>query len=279
MKKQQKNKYRKFFSVVVALIIIAIIALMVYNHFFPKVAKTYGRQKYCSGNVCIQPEVFELLPEYPADFGEIDFLVEHGEIPILENFTEGVPDENYYKQPEFYPTWETKGVNSFLSPTPGYFAMKGLGAYPGDIVIRPVKAGQDLIAITFFHSAWGVIKWQGVGLDVTYPTEGSTEMGKFSVVQDPAEVKNYFKVEVEPKNLLLEPTYPVFYPNWTQKVKINIHVNENTPPGKYLIGISVASPSPEFSQKWINELRLKYTEGGIAGIGRPNYQIFIEVVE
>lgn len=277
MRKQkiQKSKSKKYFLV----IIIFIVAIIAYNYFFPRAVEVYKRPKYCVGATCIQPEVFESLPDYPADFGQIDLLIEHAKIPILENFTGGVADENYYKQPEFYPTWESKGTEVFLSPTPGYFAMKGLGAYPGDIVIRPVKAGQDLITITFFHSAWGVIKWQGIGLEVIYPAEGNTEMGRFSVTQDPSEVKNYFEVEVEPKNMLVEPSYPVFYPEWSQKVKINIHINEITPPGKYLIGISVTNPSPELSEKWVKELRLRYTEGAIAGIGRASYQIFIEVVE
>lgn len=274
-----KKREAKSGKYILALIVIFVLAFAAYNYFFPNAVPNYVRPKYCLGTICIQPEVFESLPDYPTDFIEIDLLIEHSKIPILENFTEGVPDENYYQQPEFYPTWESKGTEDFLSPTPGYFAMKGLGAYPGDMVIKPVKAGQDLIAITFFHSGWGVIKWQGMGLEIIYPSEGSTEMGRFRVSQYPSKVKDYFDVKVEPRNILLEPSYPVFYPGWTQKVKFDIHINENTPPGKYLIGISAGSPPPELSAKWLKELRLRYTEGGIAGIGRANYQIFIEVVE
>ena len=102
-------------------------------------------------------------------------------------------------------------------------------------------------------------------------------MGTFVVDQDPSLVKNYFSVNITPDALLLEPNYPLFGLNWAQKVKIDVHVDKNTPPGKYLIGISPANPPKDLEAQWIKEHRLKYTSVGMFGIGRPTYQIFVEV--
>jgi hypothetical protein len=118
-----------------------------------------------------------------------------------------------------------------------------------------------------------------MSLVVTYPTNGETMMGMFTIEQDPDVVRNYFDVEITPNALLLDPTYPLFGPNWAQKVRIEVHVKENTPPGKYLIGISPTNPPKELESEWIREHRLKYTSVGTIGIGRPTYQIFVEVKE
>jgi hypothetical protein len=116
-----------------------------------------------------------------------------------------------------------------------------------------------------------------MSLVVTYPEKGQTGMGEFKVEQNPEKVKEYFNVSITPNTLLLYPNYPLFGKDWAQKVRIEIHVNEKTPPGKYLIGISAVNPPADLEAEWIRDYKLKYTSVGTVGIGRPTYQIFVEV--
>jgi hypothetical protein len=263
--------------------ILSLISQGILGQFIPQ-RELSSRPKYCDENGCIDESVvFRELPPYPKDFSEVDIMVENNRYPIAENFSKKIPDENYFKQPEFYPTWEDQGVPLYtpLKPgyRPGYVGVVGYGAYPGDIVVSPIEPGQNFLTVTYWHASWAVAKFQGMSLVVTYPTKGETMMGMFTVEQDPDVVRNYFDVEITPNTLLLDPTYPLFGPNWAQKVRIEVHVKENTPPGKYLIGISPTNPPKELESEWIREHRLKYTSVGTIGIGRPTYQIFVEVKE
>ncbi len=285
--KKKKISNRWVIVGIACLVIIGIFTLSLYSQgilgqFVPEQESFYFRPEYCDENGCIDENtVFRELPIYPEDFEEVDIMVENNRYPIAEDFSEKIPDENYYKQPEFYPLWEDQGVPFYtpLKPgyTPGYVGVVGYGSYPGDIIVSPIEPGQNFLTVTYWHTAWAVAKYQGMSLAINYPVKGETKMGMFKVNQDSEMVKNYFNVEITPNNLLLEPNYPLFGWNWAQKVKIDVHVNENTPPGKYLIGISPVDPPKDLESQWIKEHRLKYTSVGMVGIGRPTYQIFVEV--
>jgi len=246
-------------------------------------AKSSLRPDYCINGDCIDKSItFRELPSYPGDFNEVDVMVEKNQFPIAENFSEEIPDENYYLQPEFYPSWEDQGVPIYavLKPgyTPGFVGIIGYGSYPGDLLVDPIIPGQNFVAATYWHSSWGIAKFQGMSLIPTYPASGQTEMGLFVVTQDPSKVKDYFDVEITPNIILLDATYPLFGPEWVKKVKIDVHVKENTPSGKYLIGITPVDPPQEMQDQWIRKYRLKYTSVSMGGIGRPMYQIFVNVV-
>lgn len=270
---------------VVAVVIIAVVITLGYANLL----KTSVRPSYCDNKgSCIPQGVYDNLPEYPKDFNEIDIMVENSLLPIVENFTEGVPDENYFLQPEFYPTWETQGITYYTSlGTPGYtynyVGVAGYGSNPGSIVIRsqpgaPVRPGSDLLAVTYFYTSWGVRNYQGMGLGIVYPDSALTEAGQFQVVQNPEVVKNYFVVRTEPDVILLEPNFPVFKEGWAHKVRVFIHINDDTPPGQYVIGINPIAPPVDKDQEWFKLYRLRYyTLGGTIATERPTYQIFIQV--
>ena len=281
MKKSKKNRWF-IIAIALCIVFVAVFLFSLYSEGILQFNKSSLRPKYCDKNGCIdESTVFRELPPYPQDFREVDVMVENNKYPIAEKFSKELPDENYYKQPEFYPTWEDQGVPLYtpLKPgySPGYVGVIGYGAYPGDIIVRPIKSGQNFLTITYWHTAWAIAKYQGMGLTVTYPAKGETGMGLFVVDQNPDKVKDYFSVNISPTTLLLQPNYPLFGKDWAQKVKVDVHVNEKTPPGKYLIGISPVNPPADLETQWIRDYRLKYTSVGIAGIGRPTYQIFVEV--
>jgi hypothetical protein len=247
-----------------------------------------SRPQYCDENGCVPEAVFGLLPPYPTDLDTIYLLIYHNKIGLPEDFTTGVPDENYYKQPEFYPSWskDSKGYSIYtplsrLPYMPGHLGVFGYGAYPSQSIQTQVKAGDSFYAVTYLHASWGITKYQGIQLIVTYPEKGETMLGQFSVTQDP-NVSRYFTVEVNPKIILLEPNFPQFLYNWTYKIKAKITVSPDTPPGKYLIGVMTTDPPSEIEQQWIRKYRLGYTSAGLSGIGvgtgRPTWEIFVEVV-
>ena len=163
-----------------------------------------------------------------------------------------------------------------------YLGVKGYGAYPGDIIIQSkedasVKPGMDLEMVTYVHASWGVTKYQGMKLEIFYPESGISGFGIIKVQQDSNKVKDYFNINIDPNILLIEPSWPLFYSGWTQKVKIKIHINEDTPAGSYLIGISPVDPPYDLQMKWLRQYKFGYTNAGGIGLDRPTYQIFIVV--
>jgi len=282
MKKSKRKPHIRLKAVVI-LIIVVVVAGFVYLQ-FGKPSVTGIRPKHCDEKGCIPEGVFAKLPSYPEDLPIVYQLVYFQRIKVLENFSESVPDENYYKQPEFYPTWESTGIGfySLLREDElvqvSYPPSIGFGAYPGDQFFSIQKGGGRIDVISFWHSAWGVINWQGMELQTVYPTSGS--LFGFDIEQDPEEVEKYITVELIPNILLLEPSFPSFEPNWAQRVNMIIRVNETTPSGKYLVGVIAVDPPSFLADQWTRKYKLGYASVGSApvGIGRSTLQILIEIV-
>lgn len=199
------------------------------------------RPKHCLNEQCIPETIFEKLPPFPKNFSS-----EIGDV-----------EEVFYKQPEFYPNWKDQGIKFYLREPSPYVGVIGYGCYPGEIS-KKAQANQSLSFIFFIHTGWCVTKYQGMSLDLDYK-------------------KEYFDVKIEPKEILLEPTCPIFYPNWTQKVRVNVFVNGNTVPGKYFINITAVNPPKDIEEKWLNEFKKNYTQIGMVSIGRPLCQISLEI--
>jgi len=198
------------------------------------------RPKHCLNDKCIDSFVFSKLPPYPKDFSK--------EINSPESF---------WKQPEFY-NFEN-GINYYINPPHNYLGYFGLGAYPSDRRIK-LNAGGEVTTFTYFHTAWFVYTYQGVKLNVIMNEN----------------TKEYFEVTIEPDVILLEATFPLFEYNWTQKIFVKVKA-KNPPKGKYLIGIDVSEPPLEYSQKWFEKYGGRYTRGGPISVGRPPYQIEVNI--
>lgn len=219
-------------------------------------------------------DTFKNLPPLPQDFWEVDRRFQNGEITDYIDM-----GEQYWKQPEFYPTFENN-IDFMRNPEPGRIYAYGIGAYPGDIGVDAFPDSQFTVA-SFFFSSWLVQTYQGVSLEDVYPerTEIPTpdlQSINFTVTQNPAEVGKYFNVTFEPELFVIEPTSPVFNENWTRKVKVNIIVNNETPKGVYVIGVDTVPPPPDISEAWLKTYRA-YSDAGAFKVGRAPFQIVVFV--
>ncbi len=217
--------------------------------------------------------VFKNLPPFPTDFYETRVLVQYGKMDMQDFGPE------YWKQPEWYPNFEGPGVAMMQNPPMDRWGAWGLGAYPSDMLVV-TDQGTNFTATTYVYTSWLVKTYQGVGLETDYPAETAVpyEETGFKVVQDPEEAKKYFDVSFDPAYMLLEPAFPIFGENWTQKVLVKVHVKPDAKPGNYVIGVNAVAPPGDIEKQWFREYRTDYVTSSFAsGIERPYFQITVVV--
>lgn len=220
-------------------------------------------------------EVFANLPAFPQDFYAMKVLIEFGKISDI-----GSVGDEYWKQPEFYPNFETNGVAMMQTPPIGRWAPYGYGTYPSETLVATTN-NSEFTVYTFFHSSWLVESYQGLGLVPVFPAVANMLRNEFPdgaryVAQNPAEAQKYFDVSIAPSAALLEPAFPVFGANWTQRVAMRIKV-KGAPKGRYVIGIGIGGVPRELNEQWLRRYKTAYNTGGMAGIDVPWYQAFIQV--
>ncbi len=163
---------------------------------------------------------FAELPSMPSDF-----------IKIREATNKTLDynvKEEYYKQPEFYPTFE-HFIPEMKNPPADRIAIWGVGVYPArhDYVAFQES---EIDIITFLHTSWMVQTYQGAKLEAEYDSR-------------------YFDVSVTPNMVLLGPAYPYFDKNWTQKITVKVRIR-NAPKGSHHITLNPINPPPEQIEKW-----------------------------
>ncbi len=219
--------------------------------------------------------VYQNLPAFPKDFYEIDTMVKSGLKTDLLDLS-----EDYYGQPEFYPAWE-RTVPYYQNPDQTRRGVFGYGAYPGDIGVETAP-GSSFDIGAFFHAGYQTETYQGMALAVTYPDFASIPTkdlsGSLPVYQDTSSIGDYFTVTFEPDAFVLEPAFPIFQKGWTQKVKINVTVAEDTPKARYVIGVNPVAPPNSLRNQWVDKYRLKYVDAGGHFVGRPFFQLTVDVV-
>lgn len=223
--------------------------------------------------------IFRDLPPLPDDFGPVKALVDGGKVrDVCERI-----GEEYWKQPEFYPNFIPGGVNLMLNPPENRMGIQGYGSFPSEGIVD-ANPGDTIRTCTFVHTSWFISTYQGLKLVSVYMNDAEFSENFFSdntriAYQDAEENQNYFDIEIEPYQFLLEPTWGYFYNGWTKKVDVVVHVSPSTPPGKYIVGIGVTAPDPDQAEEWLWEYKTIYVNAGAFGIGRPLYMIGIEVTE
>ncbi len=182
--------------------------------------------------------VFNELPEFPSNFDIIKRDVYDGQITDLNKVSESI-----YKQPEFYPTWERNGLSWFIDHDYTRWGVHGYEFYPGEISYNVVNmtVGDEINIYSFLHTSWGIETWQGLRLVPEYNS-------------------NYFEVSITPDEVLLEPTFPKFYNNWSQKTTLNIIATQPVPTGIYTFSVKFDAPSSKTSNVWLWQTIDKYTE-------------------
>ena len=277
--------------------------------------------------------MFQGLPTMPKDLYQMQVLFKYYRMGKIRNQTDISNKEigpEYWKQPEWIPTFTTNGLAIIQNPPmdtyyyswaeyelisanqmrnkntgavttfkPGVVAkllgnktievkvprigVEGYTVYPSDTIIVDAQPDTVFDVYTVLYSGWYVQLYQGVKLVSTFPTSGAIEDfqlfpdGTKSVNQTPSDVQKYFKVEFEPDQFALEPSFPAFKEGWAKLVRVRITVNESTPKGKYLIGMDIVPPSKEFSDDMLWKYKTEYRVGGV-GIGRPFFRVFLQVV-
>lgn len=199
------------------------------------IANSTNRPTYDS----ISAEVFKDLPPYPSNFIIIKRDVYAGQITDLNHIS-----ENVYKQPEFYPTWESSGLQWFRNHDYSRWGVHGYGFFPGEIsyTAQNMTASDAIDIYSFLHTSWGIETWQGVKLIPVYDD-------------------NYFDVSILPEDILLDPTFPNFYSNWSQVINMKITAKRPVPTGTYVFSIRFSSPSNELSNLWTWQALDRYTDG------------------
>jgi hypothetical protein len=199
----------------------------------------------------VAASAFALLPEYPADFEEKDrrvmaLALEPAELALL--------GEEYYAQPEFYPTWEELGAELFANHPDDKIAIWGLGAYPADQSFDAARDAEFTTAV-FFYSSWLVQTYQGIQLSASY---------------NDSAVDVYF----EPVEFVLGPNWPAFDRGWVNKVTIRIKPKEA---GSHAIALNPVQPSPGAEGVWRERYGGLYVNAPSAAPERPYVQFTVNV--
>ena len=229
------------------------------------------KSSYCIGSSCVTDTVFEDLPKYPENFQAVHALFyPEPYLGMTENFSVKYPDEYYWKQPEFYANdWKEIGLQYYTTKKMTFSA--GTGPYPGDMMVSNITVNDTFPAMTYWHASWAMPKYQLFKLVPIYPENSTIRMGDYKVVQDPTKAESCFDVNVIPKNIMLEPTYPKFFYDWTQKIVVEITAKCK---GNWVIQMMPTDPDPTFEKEQIRELGIfnvaQIRQGGI-------WQIFISV--
>jgi hypothetical protein len=152
-------------------------------------------------------------------------------------------DLTIWKRPEFYPTWERSGIPTFTDHDYSRWGVHGYGFFPSveSWNAHGMMEGDSITFYVFLHTAWGVETWQGMKL---IPVHNNT----------------LFDVKVTPDEFYLEPTFPVFYPEWTKKIEFTVTAKQEIPIGTHPISVDVSVPDDTKTEVWSWEILDKYTE-------------------
>lgn len=239
------------FVLIVSIIAVGLIfSSYMYFYYFLKVtpAQTPQRPAHCIQEKCIAASVFADLPAWPSNFQEVWVLLyPNSKIGFPADFSTKYPDENYWKQPEFYgTTFQDTGIQ-FYTTNPIMFDA-GSGPYPSQQIISNIKVGDTFPAIVYWHAGWSIPKYQVFKLTANYPAEASIS-GEL-ITQDPVKAASCFDVTITPTNLLLAPSAPNFYNGWAQKVSADITVKCS---GTWAIFIQPGPPDVDVFQALIRQ--------------------------
>jgi len=194
--------------------------------------------------------VFENLPPMPSNLFEVAEKYKYAKI------TARVLTEDYYLQPEFYPSWFLT-ANKTFKREPRLHGVAGYGIYPSTMDIY-IKDEKEFRVYAIMHASWGVEVYQGVMVKPIYDKE------KFDVkVIEPGEC------------VLLPPTYPNFSMGWAKKLVLEIKIKKPLYHEEEIL-IKDAIPPEDIDRAWREQYGSKYRSGGsILELQQPRLRIKI----
>jgi hypothetical protein len=207
---------------------------------------------------------FTDIPPFPKDLYKMRSQIKYGEFWDMASI-----GPEYYKQPEFNPTFESIGLPLLQSPSG--IAPWGYGAYPADIQVLTFP-GDNFTVATFVMSSWGVQTYQGVGVSPAVSAVDATNVSS-------QEAAGYFSINMSPSAFYIGPTYQKFDANWSNKVVVDVKVSKNAKRGAYYVDMAIGKPPANLGSYWRSKFGGLYTEGSFIStqVGRPYFRLSITV--
>ena len=207
--------------------------------------------------------VFKFLPDVPYNLNNVAEPFMNTWDPSIACVLVG---EDYWKQPEFY---KRSGVWFNYYKEKPFGLSKGYAGYSSE-AIALITPGDKFSTCTFANAQSGMSSFAMIPLGSivlggsgTSPEFDENEFSDKSRTTGSEDMSKYFNVEISPKNIMLEPTYPMFFANWTQKVTIHVESSPDTPKGKYMIIIGpFGSIDAELNRYLSIEYGLRYSNMG-----------------
>lgn len=266
-------------GILLGLVIVASVVVYGFISLNDKENKTTSfRPEYCLQGECVGYSVFSNLPEYPKNMNEVRDAAYVNVYGVMENFSVKYPDENYYKQPEFYPD------NQFTDQWLQYYTYNklrfsgGFAPYPGDIVISN-KENSDLIklndtipVVSYWHTGAAISKYQPFKLVATFPENMKISMGDYYVEQNSEKARECLDIQITPENVFLGRTYQTLDNNWVVKVKAFITIKCV---GEWVIEIIPEKPDNDFILSAVREYGIYSVATSVTGGG---WRIFLSVI-
>jgi hypothetical protein len=228
--------------------------------------------------------LFSALPDAADDINVMKSMITIGKVS-MENFCTKLGPE-YYKQYTFYPNSNTF-LDMYKNPPRDVDGtlrrgVYGYGSYISEINAG-VKPGDDFSACVIIFSAPYISTFQSLALRAdAYGGNGTTIVFKNNHFSDgglavgDTDMDRYFTMTIEPGNLLLEPSYPYFFADWAQKIRLDVRVSPDTPPGKYMIVVSPNGILPEeLNNEWSWEHKTNYV--GASGFRQDILMVGVEI--
>jgi hypothetical protein len=228
-------------------------------------------------------DLMSRLCPLPEDFWKYKYLMTTGRMTQKQL---GDLDECYYTQPEWYANdFADIALNKYMNPDLEHWTPEGFGTYPHETILYS-KPGEIHNLYSFFGASWIVEQYQGVGLDVVYPTDGRREDGTIASI-DPKESASYITAVVSPRDVLVAPAYVLFEaPSdgnngldscaadacWRRKINMTITVADDTPPGMYSIGYDIGALDGYYQAVWADKYKERFAGGRI--LLKPADQMF-----
>jgi hypothetical protein len=202
--------------------------------------KSVGVDIVDRSNYGVDVGAFKMLPIVPVDWGKAKFAFDSGRFYILRSV-----ESNYYLQPEFFDDWTDLGVGYHKN---GSVACKdGMFASPSSQRIY-TKAGASVETYIIMRASFCNGFAQSFGLVPVYPSGGVTDDG-VEFTQDPNVADRFIDVGFSPDGMILGKAYPVFDPDWAQKVKVTINVADGAEKGIYIVSVEPNYYRPFFTSR------------------------------
>ena len=211
--------------------------------------------------------IFGEIPPKATDFTATMSRVRNGNITAQE-FCTGLND-GFYKQPDFYPDSLYASYQS--PPTTGHI-IYGYGSYQSELLANPA-AGSNFSSCVYIHTIASASMYQGIAFStVVYGGSGngvSFKNIRFSdgtVSVGTEDMSRYFNVDIIPNYILLGPTFPYVSGNWSQRVRLDIQVSPDTPPGHYMLVLGPNGQIPnDVETEWSQEHPGNYVRSSSSG--------------